>query len=574
MGKRHDSLDLLTTSFKCQQPWEEMSGSGSCRFCSSCQREVYDFALMTPGQIRARLEANRGQLCARLTREGGRLRVLEVEEALAPSRQAAAFRISPLAATLFGAWLGASAVAAQPAAEPQRAGVAAVATLPEPAQAEAEVAAGHAGTLSGRLLDQNGNGVRGAVVLLDQLANGRQREAVSNALGSFTFEGLPQGVYDLRAELAGFEIAPSPNLWVEAGTTREAELEAIVQDTVIAGALLAPSFNLRQLFAYSDLVTTALVEGSTVVAVERGLAEVHTRLRIEKCFKCDANAATVTYRHFEPEATLSSPAGGLATGERLLVFLSRTRDRSSSSANGTFSRVDFHQSFRNIEKEKLGPYLERVEALALLENKKSGVVPHLVDLTEWLVATAELADTRDQAIFELESGLTAFAELARKEGKDPALLAQDLRLSLEDSGGTRDRDLRPIFLGAAISTEQQERLSAALLATEPFAASNFALYRAVRGWDPNLAQRWLVKALSSAKVTNGYATYWLLRQVADSLPTPEVKTFKEAAEARWQAMEDLDFESETYQDGTVLESKRQDLARELLRELGAIVARQ
>lgn len=106
--KRRDFLDRMRTSYECPESWDGMEGDDRCRFCSGCQREVFDFAQMSPREIRGRLEAGRGKLCARLTRDGGGLVMLAPAlPGLRPPRSSG--RVSPLAATLLGAWLVATA---------------------------------------------------------------------------------------------------------------------------------------------------------------------------------------------------------------------------------------------------------------------------------------------------------------------------------------------------------------------------------------------------------------------------------------------------------------------------------
>ncbi len=61
MSQRHNHFDQLRTGFDCPESWDGMEGGDSCRFCSNCQRDVYDFAELTPRQIKARLEAGRGR---------------------------------------------------------------------------------------------------------------------------------------------------------------------------------------------------------------------------------------------------------------------------------------------------------------------------------------------------------------------------------------------------------------------------------------------------------------------------------------------------------------------------------
>jgi len=52
----------------CTQSWNEMTGSAAKRHCESCQKQVHNFAVMTPRQIDRTIAEHEGHLCARITR--------------------------------------------------------------------------------------------------------------------------------------------------------------------------------------------------------------------------------------------------------------------------------------------------------------------------------------------------------------------------------------------------------------------------------------------------------------------------------------------------------------------------
>jgi hypothetical protein len=62
------SLDQLKIASPCGMDWNEMQGDDRSRFCSSCQKHVYNFAAMTTEEGLALIEAKEGKLCGRLTR--------------------------------------------------------------------------------------------------------------------------------------------------------------------------------------------------------------------------------------------------------------------------------------------------------------------------------------------------------------------------------------------------------------------------------------------------------------------------------------------------------------------------
>jgi hypothetical protein len=52
----------------CTESWASMTGSSRERHCVSCDRQVHDFAAMTPRQIERLVAETGGHLCARITR--------------------------------------------------------------------------------------------------------------------------------------------------------------------------------------------------------------------------------------------------------------------------------------------------------------------------------------------------------------------------------------------------------------------------------------------------------------------------------------------------------------------------
>src|SRR5262245_7605208 len=52
----------------CQASWNQMTGDHRARFCSRCQKNVYNFSAMTADEINALVREKEGKLCARFYR--------------------------------------------------------------------------------------------------------------------------------------------------------------------------------------------------------------------------------------------------------------------------------------------------------------------------------------------------------------------------------------------------------------------------------------------------------------------------------------------------------------------------
>ncbi|MEO8277827.1 MAG: hypothetical protein ABI639_16555 [Thermoanaerobaculia bacterium] len=115
-----ERLNRLTVEKPCEASWESMEGGYRERFCTRCEKRVYDFRHLTEKEIERRIEAHRGSICARLTRNaegdilfvGSHLPGTPQENASAPL-PARLRRPQPAAAMLLTAILGATSASAR-----------------------------------------------------------------------------------------------------------------------------------------------------------------------------------------------------------------------------------------------------------------------------------------------------------------------------------------------------------------------------------------------------------------------------------------------------------------------------
>ena len=61
-------LDQVSIASPCTAPWEEMHGNDQVRFCGKCQKNVYNFAEMTRGEVEELIREKEGKLCGRIYR--------------------------------------------------------------------------------------------------------------------------------------------------------------------------------------------------------------------------------------------------------------------------------------------------------------------------------------------------------------------------------------------------------------------------------------------------------------------------------------------------------------------------
>jgi hypothetical protein len=161
----------INVDIPCNETWSEMRGSSQVRHCSSCDRQVHDFAAMTPRQIDRLVAESGGHLCGRITRrEDGSLVTLEPTTGrarLAAVGLSLALGVAPMA-------LAQSGAPAPPASF----------------------------SLSGTVKDIQGGAIAGSKIILMRGATAFADVATDGA-GQFSVL-LPAGKYELRVTAEGF----------------------------------------------------------------------------------------------------------------------------------------------------------------------------------------------------------------------------------------------------------------------------------------------------------------------------------------------------------------------------------
>src|SRR5471030_1287505 len=76
------------------------------------------------------------------------------------------------------------------------------------------------GTVTGRVLDQQGAAVPGSTVTAKSATTGFTRTEISDAEGVYRLSALPVGVYDVTAELSGFTTVSKKAIDVNVGQTQ------------------------------------------------------------------------------------------------------------------------------------------------------------------------------------------------------------------------------------------------------------------------------------------------------------------------------------------------------------------
>src|SRR5262249_47140570 len=198
MSAKKRRIDQLKVVSPCSTDWDQMSGDEKKRFCSECDKFVYDFSRMTRRQVEAIVSIHRGQMCARITRRpDGSLLTLETP----PVHPAVARRASPVVNATLAAILGLSV--------PANALNVGASTAQFIARSDADgdgartPYGGGEASVGGTVLDPQGAVIPNVVVKLISDA-GAELQTKTSSEGEFTFPQVPFGSYIMLVEAQGF----------------------------------------------------------------------------------------------------------------------------------------------------------------------------------------------------------------------------------------------------------------------------------------------------------------------------------------------------------------------------------
>ena len=99
----------------------------------------------------------------------------------------------------------------------------AVACLPVAAHAQAT-----RGTILGTITDQTGAAMPGVTVVITETRTNVSHDTVTNETGNFTFPNIPDGIYNIKAELQGFKTVVREGIRLAVNTSIRVDLALAV----------------------------------------------------------------------------------------------------------------------------------------------------------------------------------------------------------------------------------------------------------------------------------------------------------------------------------------------------------
>jgi len=304
MSAKKRRLEQLKIASPCSTDWDRMSGDEKKRFCSECDKFVYDFSQMTRRQVEAIVSIHRGRLCARITRRpDGSLLTLETPQANPVVARRASPVVNATLAAILGLGVPANALNVDVSA----------ARLIARADADGKGAktpyGGGEALVGGTVFDPEGAVIPSAVVKLISDA-GAELETKTSSEGEFTFAQVPFGAYIMLVEADGFYTHVNSNVIVDTPYDTRFEVSMKVKQVIItAGGIGGRPQSLFDLYRQSDLVAIARVGRSTVAGIEEGSKQLKTALHITSQFKGEDRHQVIPLYHWvdDSEPALFKP---------------------------------------------------------------------------------------------------------------------------------------------------------------------------------------------------------------------------------------------------------------------------
>jgi len=505
MSANKRRLDQLKVVSPCSTDWDRMSGDEKKRFCSECDKFVYDFSRMTRKQVEAIVSIHRGQMCARITRRpDGSLLTLETP----PAHPIVARRASPVVNATLVAILGLNAPANAINVD------ASAARLITHADADGKGAktpyGGGEAVVGGMVVDPQGAVISNAVVKLISDA-GAELETKTSGEGEFRFAQVPYGAYIMLVEAEGFYTHVNSNVIVDTPYDTRFEVSMrVIQRITVEGAIGGghPQ-SLFDLYRQSDLVAIARVGRSTVVETEDGAMQVKTALHITSQFKGEGRQQVIPLYHWVDD---SNPTE-FKQGDRLLVLLQRRESEEGERLDG-YDATGWGNGVKKFDDGVLAVYRQRMEELTAIVQRGN---PDPAELVEWLVRCVEDPVTRLEGVRKLSDSLSLLESQRERENEavSQSVEAEEAAGQSEDEeeeaneqsdNDNEAEDMESAQLAAALTEGHKIRLANTLFSIAELSEDDMELAGLVQKWgDERLAPYLISQLRRVADDAPGYA---------------------------------------------------------------------
>lgn len=502
MPRKPSKLDRLQIPEPCSVGWENMTGDDRSRFCSACNKHVYDLSAGTRRRAEAIIATSRGNLCARIVRraDGSIATADDLVTPLPRLYQLHSRRASPLAGAVVSALLAFSPIAT---AQTQPVQEQTVTTQAQDGDKKPQdTSAGTTARLSGTVVDSQGAVIAGAKVslLVDGVAE-VMSIATTSEEGTFLYESLQAAVYRLKIEAPGFSVTEVRD--IDLTQVPQCQVQVPLTVSLTAGALggsiaVSSPQPLRTLYKESDLIVIATVGQTRKVETEDERSLMKTALTVSSTLKGKAKATVYVY-HWVYKDEFHE----FAAGNKLLLFLQQ-REGEDGRQQG-YEVDDVSYGVKQLADADLSVYRQRIEELVRLVQKAK---PDKGEIVEWLVRCAEHPATRFEGAYELARGVETLSaeedvsdEDTDEEDEESSTEAAAKDISEDDAAndveaGEEEEEEDDLGkLASLLSRAQKDRLLQALYDTAELKTGDEQLIRLARLWQDTRLQSFLIAQL-------------------------------------------------------------------------------
>jgi hypothetical protein len=501
-----------------------MSGDEKKRFCSECDKFVYDFSQMTRRQVEAIVSIHQGRMCARITRRpDGSL----VTQEAPPAHPIVARRASPVVNATLAAILGLG-VPANALNVDVSAAQLLVRSDADGKSARTPFGGGEA-VVGGTVFDPQGAVIPNAVVKLISDA-GAELETKTSSEGEFSFAQVPYGAYIMLVEAQRFYTHVNSNVIVDTpyDTRFEVTMRSIQRELIMGAMARFPIKSLLDLYQQSDLVAIAHVGRSVVAGTdgEMRTKQIRTDLRISSLFKGEDNQQVIPFYHWR----MAGYPAQFKQGDRLLVLLRRRASENGQRPDGYLASW-WTNSIKELDDNALAIYRQRIEELTAIFQRGN---PEPAEIVEWLIRCVEEPATREEGYIKLEEILTLQASQRERENqaKSQSVKAEEPAGQSEDdeegSNGQSDDDEAKtkkdsLKLSAALTQEHKSRLANALFNIAELSERDLMLVTLIQKLGDDRLEPYLVSQLRRLADRAPRLAESLVRRIAELINDDDLK---------------------------------------------------
>lgn len=511
MTARKTSLDRIEITSPCNADWDEMTGSEQIRYCTECNKYVYNLSAMTRRDAEELVATRRSQMCTRMTRDlnGGTITV----DSLPPVRLLGR-RPGPIASTVVSTILsiapGVGAISQSPQASSH------VYSQNESARkASRSVPGATTGALTGTVSDESGTLISGAVVTITSEAAGDVLSQITSETGEFRFDGLSARTYIFEIKAKGYQLPKQHGLDVQSGEVHRMDV-VMEKEVVVMGAMGIPVQPLRALYLESDRVVVATVGKGVAIQKDGSSTLRKTSLAVSQTIKGDGHKPVIDMVEWDYMARQNM----MKEGDTVLAFLQRKED-----ARDAYEPIYGSSSVKKLSETDLATYVRRLGELRELMGRSDSDPK---DITEWLVQCAEDPVTKWEGTFELE--LSAWQEERQRQDTDRlnsmSNESSPTAVTGESAANTRlsskkVHDPEPTF-AALLTNNQKDRLVKVLLKSNDLENGNFELIEIAKSWKDARLLPYLMSHLNQVQNTAPHSAERVMQIIADLLDDEKV----------------------------------------------------